>query len=80
MVIAEGAGGIFVPFNKKETMIDIAKELNLPVLVVAGNKLGAINHTLLTIEALKKRKMKIAGIVFNDCFKGGDSVVLKDNA
>ncbi len=78
-VVVEGLGGALVPLNKRKLVIDVAKELNLPVLVVVGNKLGAINHTLLTIEALKARKMKIAGIVFNNLKNKGSNVILKDN-
>lgn len=78
-VIVEGVGGALVPLNKRKLVIDVAKELNLPVLVVVGNKLGAINHTLLTIEALKARKMKIAGIVFNNLKNKENDIILKDN-
>ena len=78
-VVVEGVGGALVPLNKRKLVIDVAKELNLPVLIVVGNKLGAINHTLLTIEALKARKMKIAGIVFNSLGDKGDSIILEDN-
>ena len=78
-VIVEGVGGTLVPLNKRKLVIDVAKELNLPVLVVVGNKLGAINHTLLTIEAVKARKMKIAGIVFNNLNDKASNVILKDN-
>ena len=77
-VIVEGVGGSLVPVDEKYLVVDIAKELNLPVLVVAQNKLGAINHTLMTIEVLKHRKIKILGILFND-YKGQDKLVLKDN-
>ena len=68
-----------MPLNKKETMIDIAAELDLEVLLVAGNRLGAINHTLLAVEALKRRNMKIAGIIFNRTVKGGYEAILRDN-
>jgi dethiobiotin synthetase len=64
-VIVEGVGGLLVPFDREKLVIDIAKELALPVIIVAKNRLGAINHTLLTIEALKTRRMKILGIIFN---------------
>lgn len=77
-VIAEGIGGALVPFNKKRLVIDIARDLNLAVLVVAQNKLGAINHTLLTIEALKARKIRILGIVFNNP-KYENPRIIKDN-
>jgi len=77
-VIVEGIGGALVPVNEKRLVIDIAKELGLPVLVVAQNKLGAINHILMTIEVLKQRKMKILGIVFNNC-QGQNKLILRDN-
>jgi len=76
--IAEGIGGVLVPFNKKRLVIDIVKELDLAALVVAQNKLGAINHTLLTIEALEKRKIKILGIIFNNP-KKEDKRIVKNN-
>jgi len=77
-VIVEGTGGALVPFSKKHLIIDIARGLKFPVLLVVANKLGAINHTLLTIEALKTRKMNILGIIFNN-FKGQNKKVLMDN-
>ncbi|MEK6732673.1 MAG: dethiobiotin synthase [Candidatus Omnitrophota bacterium] len=77
-VIAEGTGGVLTPFNKKRLLIDIVKKLDLAVLIVAQNKLGAINHTLLTIEALRRRCIKILGIVFNNP-KSGNKIVLRDN-
>lgn len=78
-VIVEGIGGALVPFDAENLVIDIAAELNLPVLLVAGNKLGAINHTLLTVEALRARKMNIAGIVFNTSSGGEDGIIAEDN-
>lgn len=77
--IVEGIGGALVPFTRKRLVIDIAGELKLPVLIVAGNKLGAINHTLLTIEAIKARGMKISGVIFNNLKESVNSVILKDN-
>ena len=78
-VIVEGIGGAMVPYNKKKVVIDIAAELDLPIVIVAENKLGAINHTLLTIEAVRKRKMTIAGIIFNGSKKQDDKIILEDN-
>jgi len=77
-VIVEGIGGALVPYNRKDLVIDIAGQLALPVILVAKNKLGAINHTLLTIEALKAREMKILGIIFNDC-QVRDRIIADDN-
>ncbi|MFH0948767.1 MAG: dethiobiotin synthase [Elusimicrobiota bacterium] len=78
-VIVEGTGGLLVPYNKNKLIIDIAVELNLPVLVVAANKLGAINHTLLTVEAIRARNIKMLGIVFNNTDKNENKIVIKDN-
>lgn len=77
-VIVEGVGGVLVPVNKNKLVIDIVKELKLPALLVAGNKLGAINHTLLTIEALNSRKIKILGLIFNN-LREQNRIILKDN-
>ena len=49
------------------------------MLLVAGNRLGAINHTLLSLEALKARKMKILGVVFNNLPGAEKTLVLRDN-
>lgn len=63
-LVIEGAGGIFVPINEQETIIDLVKP-DYHVIVVSRHYLGSINHTLLTVEALKNRKLKIAGIIFS---------------
>lgn len=59
----EGAGGVLVPLNDSEVMADAMVSLNLPVLVVARTALGTINHTLLTMEALRRRSLHVAGVV-----------------
>ena len=64
-MIVEGAGGIMVPLSKKALFLDLAGSLGLPVLIVARPGLGTINHTLLTVEALRNREIPIAGIVVN---------------
>lgn len=79
IVIVEGVGGVEVPFNSRMAVVDIARELNLPALIVSANKLGAINHTLLTIDAIKRRGMEIAGIIFNSHQARGDRLILEDN-
>lgn len=65
--IVEGAGGVMVPLNGTETVLDLACALALPVLVVADNRLGAINHTLLTLRALADAGLDTAGVVLNNC-------------
>lgn len=77
-VVVEGTGGVLVPYSNKGLIIDIVRKLELPVLIVAQNKLGAINHTLLTIEALKKRKIMILGVVFNNLGRER-KIIIKDN-
>ncbi len=64
-VIVEGAGGALVPVTSSHTMIDVMAILGLPVVVVARTALGTINHSLLTLEALKMRQQTVAGIVFS---------------
>ncbi|WP_281615629.1 dethiobiotin synthase [Flammeovirga sp. SubArs3] len=64
-MIIEGAGGIMVPLNNKDMVIDIAEKFKLPVILVSNIYLGNINHTLLSINELKRRGLKLAGIVFN---------------
>ena len=78
-VIIEGTGGLLVPLTETKLLIDVVQELKLPVLLVAANRLGAINHTLLSIEALKARRMKILGVVFNNISRNKDKLILKDN-
>jgi dethiobiotin synthetase len=64
-MIVEGAGGIMVPLTRRYLYLDLAYELGLPVIVVARPGLGTINHTLLTLSALKERGITISGIVIN---------------
>jgi dethiobiotin synthetase len=64
-LIVEGAGGLMVPLNNHDLMLDLIHQLQIPVILVSRNYLGSINHTILSIEALKHRKIPIAGIVIN---------------
>lgn len=72
-MIVEGVGGLFAPIAERDGRIlnnaDWATELDLPVIIVARRNLGTINHTLLTIEALRARNIEIAGLVFCDVVK-----------
>ncbi|MCM8820320.1 MAG: dethiobiotin synthase [Candidatus Omnitrophica bacterium] len=78
-VIVEGTGGILVPYSSKRLIIDIVEEFNIPTIIVVANKLGAINHTLLTVEALDKKNIKIIGIIFNNLMKNQNKIILEDN-
>ena len=64
-LIVEGAGGLLVPLNSIETVLDLIQKLKIPVILVSRNYLGSINHTMLSVEVLKQRNIPIAGIVFN---------------
>ena len=64
-LVIEGAGGVLVPLNKNKLIIDLISQLDASVIVVSRNYLGSINHTLLTIQELRRRKIKIIGIIFN---------------
>ena len=65
VTVVEGAGGLLVPIVDRYTMADLACDLNLPLLVVVNSKLGAINHTLLTLEAAAARGLTVRGYVLN---------------
>ena len=64
-VVVEGAGGLIIPLNDQEDLSSFAKEIDLPIILVVGMKLGCINHALLTYEAIKVRNLKLAGWVAN---------------
>lgn len=77
-VVVEGTGGLLVPLKNDTLLIDVVKKLKLPVILVAANRLGAINHTLLSVEALKTRQINIIGIIFNN-IAPGKKIILEDN-
>ena len=64
-IVVEGAGGLLVPLTERETFADLAVALALPVVVVARAGLGTVNHTALTVEALRRRGLAVAAIVLN---------------
>lgn len=64
LLVIEGAGGLFVPINERQTVADLIDQLDCEVLIVSRNYLGSINHTMLTVAALKARKCPILGLVF----------------
>ncbi|MBC3542218.1 dethiobiotin synthase [Rufibacter sediminis] len=64
-LIVEGAGGVMVPLNNQELVLDLIQKLNLEVVLVSRNYLGSINHTLMAVEVLRSRNIRIAGIIFN---------------
>ncbi|MBX9851046.1 MAG: dethiobiotin synthase [Cytophagaceae bacterium] len=64
-LVVEGAGGVMVPLNEKDFVIDIAAKINAEIILVSNIYLGSINHTLLTINELKRRNLIVKGIIFN---------------
>jgi dethiobiotin synthetase len=62
-LIVEGAGGVLVPINGKQFMIHLMRHLRLPVLLIARTSLGTINHTLLSLAALRGARLKIPGVI-----------------
>jgi len=65
VLIVEGAGGVMVPVDAKITMLDVARALELPAIVVARPGLGTVNHTVLTVNALRAAGVAVAGVVVN---------------
>lgn len=63
-LVIEGAGGVLVPLSRQVLQIDLFARWDLPVVLVASTRLGTINHSLLTIEALKRRSLEIRGVAF----------------
>jgi len=64
-IVVEGVGGVHVPITQHNNVMDLVKQLRLPVVVVGRSGLGGINHALLTIEALRRQKIRIIALVLN---------------
>ncbi|MBW1669811.1 MAG: dethiobiotin synthase [Deltaproteobacteria bacterium] len=78
ILIVEGVGGVLVPLTRAMLLVDLVADLKLPTLVVARSGLGTLNHTLLTLEALRYRKIPIVGVLLNS--QGGEaSSIVRDN-
>ena len=76
-LVIEGAGGVLVPLNDNDCVVDLIQK-DYRVIVVSRHYLGSINHTLLTIEALKNRKITVDGIIFSgDENKATEEIILK---
>ena len=64
-LVVEGAGGVLVPLNEEEMIIDLIRHLDLPALLVARSELGTLNHTFLSLEALRSRDIPVLGVILN---------------
>ncbi len=78
-ILVEGAGGLLVPIQRNYFVADLARELNLPVIIVARLGLGTINHTLLTVRQARACGLKVAGIILNDTVGGRHGLAEKTN-
>jgi len=78
-LVIEGAGGLLVPINSKQTMLELMQAIPLPVLLVARGGLGTINHTLLSLKALREASLPIAGVVLNDATALENNFIRRDN-
>jgi len=79
VVVVEGAGGLLVPLNQRETMLDLAICLDLPIILVARSGLGTINHTLLSLAALRAAGCEPVAVVLNDEFPDVPHDIAEDN-
>jgi dethiobiotin synthetase len=79
-VIVEGIGGIKVPITADIDVLSLAKSFDLPVVIVARSKLGTINHTLLTIDAVRRSGLLLAGIIINGYDEKASDLAEKTNA
>jgi dethiobiotin synthase len=79
VTIVEGAGGVLTPLSETTTMTDLMLHLRLPVIVVTAARVGTLNHTLLTAEALGKRGIEPAGLVINNINEVKEDYIYHDN-
>ncbi len=77
-IVVEGAGGVFVPLNDQEFMSDLMIHLNLPVVIVARFYIGAINHTIMTIQSLKNLGVSIKGVITNGDWRSNDKHIISN--
>lgn len=78
-VLIETAGGLHVPLNRRITMIDLLSEHRIPCILVIANKLGCINHSLLSINALAQYRVPLLGCIINHPAPGPIAIIEKDN-
>ncbi|MDO5576329.1 MAG: dethiobiotin synthase [Fibrobacter sp.] len=79
LTVVEGAGGAWVPLNENETMMDLMQKVGFPVILVTAPKLGTLNHTFLSLNTLKEKGIKVAGVVMNNCGNVPNDFIYDDN-
>ena len=75
LVIVEGVGGLMVPLRRDLLLADLLAQLQIPTIIVSRSGLGTLNHTLLTVEALRSRRILITGIIFTDSANEDENIV-----
>lgn len=78
LVLVEGAGGFLSPIARNGLNADLAQQLGYPIILVVGNRLGCINHALLTIEAIKARNLHLHSVIVNDLTADSNNENLED--
>ena len=79
-LIVEGVGGWLAPILRDYSVADLAAEMDLPVVVVAANRIGVLNHTLLTVQAIQARGLKCAGVILNNVSGDSDAATSTNRA
>lgn len=79
IVIVEGIGGLLVPIDEYYFVVDLANEMELPLIIVCRSTLGTINHTLLTVSYAREHGLNIKGIIINSSAETSDDIVVKTN-
>ena len=74
VLLIEGVGGLMVPLTRDFSALDFVRQIRPPVVLVTSGRLGSINHTLLSMEALAARKIPLAGLVYNHCCETADEI------
>ncbi|ADH86893.1 dethiobiotin synthase [Desulfurivibrio alkaliphilus] len=79
VLVVEGVGGMLVPLTRQLLLIDLVAQLKLPTLLVARSGLGTINHSLLSLEAMRHRQIPVPGLVFSDEEENPPEIIVNDN-
>lgn len=80
LVLLEGAGGLMVPLTSELLSIDYVAQQNYPIILVSSGRLGSINHTLLSLEAIKSRGLELFALAYNLYDQSADELISKDTA
>lgn len=77
-LVVEGAGGLMVPINQEETLADLMSHLGIPLILVINHYLGSLNHALLTLSEISKRKLPLFGLIFNGFdFQNSEGIIME---